>query len=562
MNIQAPGTGTAGSGRAEHVVERRRVLHAMGVGGIALALPALLASCTAGTDSGGPAGTGGKGTDEEIDSVKWGVRSAVESLDVGTVPAVDGMIAMGLALEGLVALDADLKLKPSLAESWKTPDNLHHIFRLRQGVRFWDGTQLSAQDVLWSIQRHLDPGGASRIAGYFSNVASVRATGEHEITMTLRRPDPTVLYTLSFTFITPKKFSQKLGDKLGAPSGTVTTMGTGPYRVTSYSAESGITYKRFDTYWGERPKVRSAQLSFLTSQQSQLFAVRSGEVQGIFDFAVEQGKTWDGIGGVATQYAPGNRSLFLCFNMDTAPWDDVHVRRALLYAADRAGYIKAFLGGHGEVASSIVPKSHWWSILGKRETDKIYGKLTDYGYDLAAARRELAKSAHPDGFTADVEYPDHEPSVGRALVSLSEAVRDLGITLNVRERTRAEWGAKIDSRKGIGLYYLGLSPDYPDPVNFMTICLASKEAGGAYNLANFRDKRVQTLLTQQAALLKGSERAPLLAEILQIADEQVPYLPLWWQQSSLALKKDYVYEDFSSYHYVLPAFLGDVKARA
>lgn len=552
-------------------ITRRDVLRRAAAGGALLALPGLLAACGGKSSDGGGAtrvattvdhGVGAAGTDAPIDSVTWGLGTPPPTLDIATGYVTYGTMVMTLGLEGLLTIGDDLKLQPLLAESWSQPDPLHYVYRLRSGVVFWDGTPLKAEDVAWSMQRHVDPKVGSQIGIFYANVKSVRATGEREITVTMKRPDPLFQYVPTFSFVTPKALGKRLGSKLGAPGKQVNTMGTGPYRITSFTGDTQITLERNDRYWGEKQRVAKAALKYIEDPQASQLAMRAGEIDGFFEFPPLQAKNWDRIRSAKTAYVPGLNVVYLSFDLSAAPWNDLHVRRAVAHAADRAGYVKAFLAGHGRVANAIPAPEAWAQLASPEEVKRIYAAIPDYPFDVAAAKKELARSAHPDGFEAEIKVPSNAPSVSRALVSLSEVLKPIGITLRVKEVPQNTWVAALYAHKDLGLNYMTLSPDYVDPANFpQGIYPSSAAAPNSFNTANFKDPAVDRLIEAQGKTTDKAARTKALAEVLRISGEKLPYLPLWWQDTSIAVSDKFVYEGFTPYYYN-QNWLGKLKVRA
>lgn len=543
---------------------RREALRRAGLGGAILTLPGLLAACggsdsdsRASSDGGTPAG----GT-AEIDSLTWTLQSTPPTLDLATGFTLDALLALITCHEGLVTLGDDLKLKPLLAESWTQDKTLtEYAFTVRDGVTFWDGSPLKVDDVVYSLSRHIDPKVGSQLAGDFASVRSIEATGENELTIRLKQPDPLFLFTLCLTFVTPKAYSEQQGKKLGTPGSEVRTIGTGPYEVTGFD-DAGVTLERREDYWGEKPKARSVELKVIDSPQTQQLAMQSQDTEGIFDFPPVPGKDWEKIPNVQAEYAPGLWIVSLSFDLSQEPWNDVHVRRAIAHASDRAGWVKAFAGGHARVANSIVPQEVWSALASEEEVAAIYEQLPDYAFDLEAAKSELAQSAFPDGFTAPVTYSADDQAVGRALVNLSETVKPLGITLELNEVTHTKWQSTLYGHKDLGLFYRSSGPGGSDPHTYLSAYLPSSgavENGG--NTANFKNPEVDRLLDEQAASGDKARRTELLAEILTIVGDELPYLPLWWQDAAMAINDKYVLPGFNSLYY-LSNWLAKVQTRA
>jgi peptide/nickel transport system substrate-binding protein len=547
-------------------VTRRQVLMRFGAGGAALALPGLLAAC--GSSGGGDGasrtstgkGTGGGATDAEIDSLTWSLGATPETLDIATGFSGTGTMVMALGLEGLLAFDARGALQPLLAESWSRPSLLRYVYKIREGVTFWDGTPLTAEDVAFSLARHADPRLGSQFAVYFGNVKSVKVTGPREVTVIMSAPDPLFEYVPTLAFITPKAYSERLGKKLGTAGPAVTTMGTGPFRFTSFG-DSEITLERNERYWGEKPPVRAATLKFIADAQANLLAMRAHQIDGIFDFPLQQAPDWDRLAGVRTQYAPGQFVTFLSFDVSAPPWNDVHVRRAVAYACDRAGYVRAFLRGHGRVAKAVVAPESWGSVATPSEVEALYARLPDYAFDVEAAKAELAKSAHPDGFTADIDVPTSMPAGVRAIVSLSETLKQIGIDLRVHEVQKNAWIAKQYEHKDLGLQFVDLIPNFVDPSNLIPIYLGANAVPNNFNTANYRNPQVDRLIVKQAATRDDAVRTQAIGELLSIVGDDLPYFPLWWQDTPMALDERFAFEGFDS-RFWFENWMSRVRTRA
>ena len=529
---------------------RREVLRSAGAAGAVLTVPGLLAACGSTRSSTAAPGDGveGRGTDAQIASITWPLGAAPTTLDPATGLNGWGQIVMALGLEGLVERDKDLKLVPLLAESWSQPDALHYVYTIRSGVTFWDGSPMTIDDVVFSIARHRDPKAGSQLSSYFTNVKSVEQSGEREVTITMARPDPVFAGIPAATFVTPKAFSEKLGKKLGAPGPKVNTMGTGPYEITSFSTDDGVTAARRSSYWGDKPTVRAVTLKYLKDPNTRLLAVKSGDVDGVSDpdFPLEQSREFDRISGVNTEYKPGHLIICLGFNMEAEPWNDIHVRRAVAHAADREGYVRAFLAGRGDVATSVVSPVVWADVAEPDKVKDIYAKIPQYEFDLAKAKAELEQSAHAGGFSAEIKVPNAQAAFGKAMVSLAQTLGKIGIKLRVKEVTVEEWIGALYAHKNLGLSFFWYGDQIDPGVYPSTMFDSAKATANAFNLANFKNPTVDKLLAEDRSATDDSVRARAIGEMLRIAGEELPYLPLWWPRAAMALRERYVYEGLNS----------------
>lgn len=217
--------------------------------GIGLVAAALLAGCGGGSDSSSssasssaPAGGG------DIDTMTWAVPAAVMSMDSAKDPNLPSIRTQSTAFDRVLAQDNEGNIVPSVT-SYTMPDPQTVVLTLRDDVKFWDGTPLTAEDVAYSISRHVGPDSTSRQAQFFSTVDSVEVTDPKTVTIKLNSPDPAMPTKLAvFAFVRQKAYDEAAGEAAGGPEKP--GMGTGPYSIVSYSSADGAVFTRNDAYWG------------------------------------------------------------------------------------------------------------------------------------------------------------------------------------------------------------------------------------------------------------------------------------------------------------------------
>ena len=512
---------------------RRELFARAGVGGAMLAMPTLLAACSSDTESSSTSPT-------EIETLEWGA-TGIRALDYAHSFDVQTGVPLAISIESLLTFDNDTRLQPLLAESWSQPDPLSYVFQLRSGVTFWDGTPLKPEDVVYSLERHMDPDVASEMNYLFARVKSIEVTGPSEVTVNLKQPDPFFGYGQTFTSITPKAFTEQLGDKFGRPGETVTTMGTGPYKITAFRADDLVSLVRNENYRGTAPPVKTINVKMFSDPQTMQLAMRSGDIDGTFQVPVPQVEQWRQIQGTTIQSAPGLNILSLFFNVTVEPWNDINVRRAIAYSLDGEGLVQSVLGGEAQVANSLVPPAQWASLLPEAEVTAFYEELPQYGLDMAEAAASLAQSSVPDGFSAEIQYPTIIPELGKALLSLQANLKEINIELDVNEVTPNQWFADLQAeRYPIGV--LGYAPDYPDPANYLS-------AYAPDNQAHYENSEILSLIEQQEKSTDPEERAQLIQDVLRIAVPDLAYLPLWWANSVMSISDDLKFEPYSPLWY-------------
>jgi peptide/nickel transport system substrate-binding protein len=540
---------------AAEALSRRQLLTRGGMAAGMFALPGLLAACGGGGGGGSSSGSpiSKKTTDAAIAELKWALPGATRSLDfVRSYDSVTTSV-LALALQGLLVYDDAGKLQPSLAESWDQPDPLTYVYTLRADATFSDGSPVTAKDVAYSMGQHLDPKSGSQVSTFYASVKTIEATGDHEVTVKMKQADPAFQYVPAAHsgFIVPEGYTSKQGRKIGTPGAL--PIGSGPFKITEYEPDRGVTLVRNDAYWGEKPVVERLRIDFITDSNTRQLALRSKDIAGAFGVGPEESRQWDRIDGAGVEFASELSVYFLSFDLSKPPWNDIHLRKAFAHAIDRDGLVQGLLKGRAEPATSLVPPGQWGNLLSKDEIDSLYASLPQYEYDLDKAKAELAQSSQPNGMDVTITYMDARPLMGKVLLALAKSLEQIGINLKVDEVTSDRWLNTLFEHKDLGLQSVVFVPDYPDPVNYPGVLLDAQHAvKNDFNMANYKDPAVAKLLADQAKEVDPKKRADLLGQALKKAAEDLPYLPILWPQVGMALSDEFAYPSFTSLYFNQP----------
>lgn len=514
----------------------------------ALMLAALAVGCGSGSNGGGStAGGGGTSAGTSADyNLRW-AETSVPNLDpVRNYNQGTDEIA-ALALEGLTQFDKTGKVQPNLAESISRPDPTTYVYKLRPGVKFSDGKPLTAEDVVFTLNRYR--GRDSQQAAQYGTVKSVKAQGD-TVVVKLTKPDETWPVTTATAFIQEKANVEKVGSRnIGAPGSL--PIGTGPWKFDSFDPDVAVQLSP-NPYWrGPRTQARNISIKMVKDASATVLALRSGEIDGTFN--ANDVKTFQNIPGVQLLQTPAPDEYFVSFNTLVKPFDDVHVRRAIAYAIDREGWVKAALNGAGTVDDTLSPPSSFASF-GKAAVDKMASSLRTYPYDLAAARRELAQSRYPHGFTTTTTTLSSLPPFVSLSQIMAADLKKIGITMKIKETTTADWLAILyGPRDKFGLFideYGGLPPD-PNSVIALLLDPAQARVNGL-NSANVRDPTVGKLLAQQRGEPDPAKRLAEIGEVLRTNNEQMWYQPIAEPKRLMALSDKYVLSDYSAWMWDTP----------
>jgi peptide/nickel transport system substrate-binding protein len=272
--------------------------------------------------------------------------------------------------ERLTARNAQLRLVPGLAQSWEQLSATHWRFVLRQGVRFHDGSALTSEDVVFSIERAKMPGSA--IAQYAKALGEVRSVGAHTVEFRLQKPNPALLDQLDAVFIMNKAWAAKQGLSAPTPRQGPTESaalqkanGTGPYRLVSRQVDVRNTLTRHTEYWGLVPgNVKELIHLPISSAATRMAALQSGEVDLVQDVPPQYASNLDQRSDLKLWQGPENRVIFLGFDQASwldkttglpNPWRHLQVRQAVAHAIDTEGLLNHVLQKMGLPTTCLMP---------------------------------------------------------------------------------------------------------------------------------------------------------------------------------------------------------------
>jgi peptide/nickel transport system substrate-binding protein len=533
-------------------VSRRRVLQGTGI----TALAALVAACTPGSGSSasgssvlpssGAASASGGATLQEIDLLSVGMPSSIGNLYPGKEAGIVNFYIASLVGEGLVAPDGVGVLQPALAQSWKQTSPTTYVYTLRDGAVFQDGSPVTLDDVVFSIDLARDAEKSPGSSWAWGNMKSVKKSGANELTITLNDPNVAFEWTpcaANALWVTSEAYVKANNGEIGTPSALL--MGTGPYKVTSFAPDSSVVLERVDTWWGGSVPVKTVRIDFIPEEATRLLARQSGDIDLAINISLDQAKAWEDTDSTTVYMAPNRSYTGIDFHTPTAPFDDIHVRKAIAYACNRQAYVERLLKGHGEVATALTTPEQVEGVFGAEGAREALAVVYDIPYDLEAAKAELAKSKVPNGFTATVGVSNSAPQVSSVFQVLKQDLEPLGIILEIKEMPVEQWYDTIGSSDW-PLAYMDYTSTTGDPAEMSSWFL------GEGNPAGYSNPEVTALMTQVNEESDPKKRAELLIAAQKLALEDIPYIPLWWGVAATALADTYEFEDFGSYTFVSP----------
>ncbi len=500
-------------------------------------------------------------------SVSCTPRTQTTTPTTGTVntPAGDGRITIGttskprtldpadayeLASLGLVFNMSDrlytyepgsTEIKPQLATALPkvSTDGLTYTIPIRQGVVFHDQTPFNAKAMEFSIQRFIENKGKPSFL-LSDTVASVKATGDYELTIKLKKPFaafPSLLAFSGVCAVSPKAY--EIGAGKFKPN---TFVGTGAYKLAQYGTDS-LRFDVFEQYWGEKPANKGVNVQIQTSPVNLFNAFRTGAVDVAYLSlqpdqirSLEEGAKkgdWQAI------TAQGSVVSYMVLNRNQKPLDKPEVRSAIASFLDRPLLNERVLLGQADPLYSMIPTT--FNVSQPLFKDK-YG---DANFDQAKKSLVAAGFSKENPAKVQVWYPASSPTrslAAQTLKSLADTKMDGILQLEVKTVEGATFYKEISK----GLYPAALLdwyPDFLDPDNYVQPFLACEkgsvakgcENGGSQTQGSFYyNEAVNKLIDQQRKEQNPETRKKIFADIQTQVSTDVPYVPLWQN-------KDYVF---------------------
>ncbi|CAH0279078.1 Periplasmic dipeptide transport protein [Arthrobacter sp. Bi83] len=266
------------------------------------------------------------------------------------------------------------ELEPKLATEWKATTDREWTLKLREGVKFQDGTPFNAEAAAFTIERAVNSKLGCNVEGYVFGDAdlAVKAVNATTLTVTTPEPDPILPLRLSFLEVVPTSTSAT--EKVREP------IGTGPYKIEKWDAGQKITLSSWDGYWGAKPAYAKAEYQWRSESSVRAAMITSGEADVAMGLSPD-----DNIGDLGVDY-PNNETVALRLDANEAPLSDIRVRQAINFAIDKEGIVNSLYQGKHQVAAQLVPKG----IVGHNDA------LKGWPFDLDKAK-SLVAEAKADG---------------------------------------------------------------------------------------------------------------------------------------------------------------------
>jgi peptide/nickel transport system substrate-binding protein len=444
----------------------------------------------------------------------------------------------GQVYETLVSNDRTLTLQPRLALSWEQAGPQTWRFKLRPGVKFQDGSALTADDVVFSVARAKQP--TSQISVYANALGTPVALDALTVEFRLDRVNPVFLQHLATVQIMSRAWCEKykvtrpLDYKNGEESyASFNANGTGPYQMVQRQPGIKTTYKRNPSWWGPRQgNVQEIVYTPIANDATRLAALVSGEIDFVLDPAPRDIPRLRNTPGVKIIDGPENRLLFLGMDQsrdkllyanvpgDKNPFKDLRVRRALYQAIDIETLKTKLMNGHAIPTGGYTP-----SPAGAFNDPSLETRLP---FDLAKARALLAEAGYAGGFEVTLDCPNNRYVNDEEIcIALAAMWSQLKIKVRVNAMPRVTYFPKME-KLDTSLYLYGWGGSVTDAETTFTPVMRSRgERGvGLYNYGNWHNETFDALAAKSSVEPDAKKREELIKAALREWREQIHTIPL------------------------------------
>ncbi len=488
-------------------------------------------------------------TARKADNVfRYPIKTSPTTFDPAMVQDGDTIDLLQQVFEGLVQWSPDNKVVPCLATKWETSkDGLTYTFHLRPNVKFQDGAPVTASDVLYSMQRALSPKLGSPVAlNYLGDIAGakdvisgkaavlrgVKVVDPMTVAITITQPKAYWIYTLTYPTAYVVSKAEARTDAALTDAALAKGAGTGPFKVTNYVRDSKVTLAANPSYWGGAPKIAGIERPVVIDAGTRHDLYVRGDVDmlqfvspGDLDNDAKDPVLKDQVKlfpRAATYYLGLNQKAFPAFK-------DVRVRQALAYATDKNKIVQVVFAGKRDVAEDILAK-------GIPGFDPSFKGLP---YDPSKAKALLAQAGHPNGQglpPIPIYYRQSQPELQKTVSLIQQMWGDtLGIKVTPQVR---EWGAMLnqENKNALECYHIRWAADYLDPQDYYSVLLRT---GGPENHTVYSNPKFDALCDAADVSQNPAKRSGLYRQAARIAADDVPVIPLYYQQD-VELIKPYV----------------------
>ncbi|MBP2305808.1 ABC transporter substrate-binding protein [Azospirillum melinis] len=493
-----------------------------------------------------PTGTAPTTTASSPRSLSIGAISAPNSLDPQFYQSPTNNQTLRQIFDPLVTEDAEGRVRPLLAQSWRAVDELTWEFKLRPGIRFHDGTPLTPDDIAFTVERvPAVPNSPGSFVPYVRNIAAVEPIDATTFRIRTKTPNPyldrdfTNLYILSRRIHAGAATADFTAGKLA--------VGTGAFRYAGFTVGQQIELERNPDFWGTPTGWNRVRTRFIPDAGARVAGLLSGDldlidgvpVQDVAHLAADPRLAIFSVASATSVYlfpdASRDQSPFVTDRtgkpLDHNPLKDVRVRQALSLAIDRKGIVEKLLLGQGTAADQFAPPP---------APDRLPGRPTPAA-DPARARQLLAEAGYPDGFGLTIHGPSgFFTSDVAVLQAVAQGFSRIGVDTKVETLPIATFFSRATNREFALFMTTYATTNSAELLRQVALTRNPDTGAGPFNRQHYSNPKVDTPLLEALRTFDPERRVGLIREALAALDEDAGIIPVFFPRFNWAGRKTHV----------------------
>ena len=483
---------------------------------LAAAMALSLAACGGNQENNG---SGGGTAGCYKNTLTWAQGADVTSLDPHQGKETPAVQVNTQIFDTLVTVDPETnEVVPQIAESWEQTDDQTYVFKIREGIKFHDGSDLTAEDVKFSLDRARNSAAVSYIVNF---IEEVTVDDDHTVTVKTTAPYAPTLRNLAIPFaaIVPKAVVE--ADENAFIQNPV---GSGPYKFVEWNHGDHVTLKAFDDYYAGKPETENLIMKVIPETSQRTIALETGEVDLAYDLAVNDIPKVNSDDKLTVYEIPSLTCWYVSMNMNKKPFDNPKVREAMSMAIDRQTIIDTINAGSGQTADAIIaPAVFGYYSTGVKE------------YNPTKAKELLAEAGYPNGFSTTLWVNDNQSRI-EMCQAMQAMLLEVGVQCNLEV---LEFGSFI-SRTTAGdhdLAYFGWTTSSGDADYSYYSLEHSTQQGAAGNRSFLADPDVDKLIEEARSNTNEEERKELYKELAIKLDEINNNIPVYYSSINVGANK-------------------------
>lgn len=465
----------------------------------------------------------------EKDTLTLALESDPTNIDPRFGTDVNSARVYQLVSNSLIRKDPTANLIPDLAERWENPDEKTYIFYLKQGVKFHDGTEFTAEDVKYTFDSILDPEMNSPKAYAFEKIESIEIIDPYTVKFTLKEVFSPFLIEMVQPIV-PRQAAKALeGGKF-----TESLIGTGPFKLIEWVYDEYVAFEANADYFEGTSKVGKIVLKIIPDDTVRFLELKQGGVDlvqnAIPPDMVPIAKETKGLKVLEKESVV---IYYLGFNLEDPVLQNVKVRQAMAYAIDRQALIEHLIKGQASLATGLLSPTNW-----AYDPD-----VASYDYDVERAKALLDEAGYPD---PDGDGPEprlklvYKTSTAPLRIRIGEVLQDQlkKVGIEITEIQTFEWAKFYDDVKSgnfqiYTLRWVGIT----EPDIFHSIFHSSMIPPNGRNRGRYSNVQIDELTDRGRRVIDVEERKKIYSEVQKILAEELPYIYLWYPHNIVVMNE-------------------------